>query len=702
MTADPFRWLEDATSAATRAWTLRQDQIYRDHTDMWPMRGRLAARLTDLCATGSAGTPRPAGGRLFVPWLAPGAEHPAVIAVEPDGARRAILDPALLDPSGATTVEAWDLSPDGELLAYQESVGGTEDSRLAVLNTETLECVDGPIDRVRRSSIAWLPDGAGFYYVRRLHPSLHPGEEQYHRRVYLHRLGTAPDDDILIFGEGRGKTQHYTVSTAPDGRWLVLTAAAGTSPSRDVWIADLAEAGPAAPRFTVAHEGVAAASSVRLRAGTGPGGVCHLLTSLRASRRRLMTAAPGSPLASGWAELVPEDPEAVLEDFVILDGVGLPRPVLVLSWTRHAAGEITVHDLDGRRLDVLALPPHCTVGRLRAEAVGAREAWFTVATFTEPATAFRYDATAGTPEPWHLGPAQPRSPGTVPSPGSPQPGAPSAPPPQSAAIVTRQVVYTSRDGTPVRMFVLAPSGRPVRPRPALLTGYGGFGQSLVPAYSPEIAAWVQAGGVYAVANLRGGGEEGEAWHRAGMGEHKENTFDDFDAAADYLIAQGWTTPYRLGIWGASNGGLLTAVAMTRRPERYAAVAALAPLTDMARYELTGLGPTWTAEYGSASVPDQAAWLMSYSPYHHVRPGAAYPAVLLAGFDGDSRVDPMHARKMCAALQAATSSGQPVLLRFERGAGHGARPTSRLTALLADLLSFFAVSLGLGDDEANRS
>jgi prolyl oligopeptidase len=259
---------------------------------------------------------------------------------------------------------------------------------------------------------------------------------------------------------------------------------------------------------------------------------------------------------------------------------------------------------------------------------------------------------------------------------------------------TRQVTYTSRDGTEVRMLVMARPGGS-GPRSAVLYGYGGFGVPLTPAYSASILAWVEAGGVYAVANLRGGSEEGEDWHRAGMLASKQNVFDDFHAAAEKLIADGWTTSARLGISGGSNGGLLVGAALTQRPDLYAAVVCSAPLLDMVRYERFGLGATWNVEYGSADVPAELGWLLSYSPYHHVRAGVAYPAVLFTTFDSDTRVDPLHAWKMCAALQHATSSDRPVLLRNEMRVGHAARSVSRSVDLTVDTLAFLAAETGLG-------
>ncbi len=376
-----------------------------------------------------------------------------------------------------------------------------------------------------------------------------------------------------------------------------------------------------------------------------------------------------------WRDLIREDPEAVLTGYAILDGPELDRPVLLASWARHALSEITVHDLEtGERLDQVPLPGPGTVGGLSERPEGGHEAWFVYTDYTTSSVVLRFDARSSSVSTWATAPG---------STGVP-------------AVTARQVTYPSKDGTQVRMLVIsaAGSGTPPSPRPAILYGYGGFDISLTPAYSPNVLAWVAAGGVYAIANLRGGSEEGEEWHRAGMLDRKQNVFDDFHAAAETLIRDGWTTPEQLAISGGSNGGLLVGAALVQRPELYAAVICSAPLLDMVRYEQFGLGQTWNTEYGTASDAEQLGWLLSYSPYHHVAEGTSYPAVLFTVFTSDTRVDPVHAYKMCAALQHATSSGRPVLLRAEDQVGHGARAVSRSAELSGDTLAFAARHTGL--------
>jgi prolyl oligopeptidase len=408
----------------------------------------------------------------------------------------------------------------------------------------------------------------------------------------------------------------------------------------------------------------------------GRDGRLYVFTDLDATRGRLAVTTPEQPTAEHWVDLLPEDPVAVLDGFAILDGDELDDPVLLASWTRHAVSEVTVHRLaDGRRTGEVPLPGLGSISGIVERPEGGHEAWFGYTDHTTPSTVQRYDATTRETTLWAT------APGAV----------------EVPEVRTEQVTYTSPDDTPVRMFVMSRDGVAAGPRPTVLYGYGGFGVPLTPAYAATILTWVEAGGVYAIANLRGGSEEGESWHRAGMLGHKQNVFDDFHAAAEYLVAQGWTTPGQLGISGGSNGGLLVGAALTQRPELYAAVVCSAPLLDMVRYERFGLGATWNVEYGSADDPEQLDWLLSYSPYHHVREGVAYPAVLFTVFDGDTRVDPLHARKMCAALQHATTSDAPVLLRREKDVGHGARAVSRAIDLTVDTLAFLADRTGLALD-----
>lgn len=588
---------------------------------------------------------------------------------DPDGTERVLIDPMLIDPSGTTTLDGWQPTKEGHLLAYQLSEGGTEESLLRVMDVATGEVVEGPTDRVRYSPVSWLIGGEAYYYVRRLHPSLVPeGEEQYHRRIYLHRLGTAPDDDVEVFGEGLDPTNYYDASVSRDGRWLQVSAAAGTAPRNDLWVADLSRCDPAAPDLVPVQVGVDAMLSLLF----GRDGRVYAFSDRDAPRGRILVGEPGQWDVERWPVLVPERDDAVLEGWAVLDGEEMAVPEMLVVWTEHAVGRITRHALaDGSQHAEVPLPGIGTVAGLTERPEGGHEAWFGWTDYTTPVTVQRFDARTGETSLW----ASP--PGTV----------------EVPAVHTEQVEYTSADGTTVRMFVTSRVGD-TGPRPTILYGYGGFGIALNPGFSATILAWVEAGGCYAVANLRGGTEEGEDWHRAGMREHKQNVFDDFHAAAQWLVDHGLSTPEQLVISGGSNGGLLVGAALTQRPDLYAGVICAAPLLDMVRYEKHGLGQSWNDEYGTADDPQELEWLLSYSPYHHVVPGTAYPAVLFTVFEGDSRVDPLHARKMAAALQDATSSTAPVLVRREAEVGHAGRSVSRSVDLSADTLAFAAAVTGL--------
>jgi prolyl oligopeptidase len=670
---DPYRWLEDSGDPRTVSWLGEQGELFAAERGRWRDLAGWRAELAALTAVDRVLTPKARGNRIFLRQQRAGQDYP-VLFVRTDGCERTLLDPLALDPTGRTVLETWEPSIEGDLLAYQLSCDGTEDSLLRVLDVAGGRIVDGPINRVRSTPIGWLPGGGAFYYVRRLPPGLHPGEERYHRRVYLHQLGSDPDTDVLVFGEGRDKAQFYDIAVTADGRWLTITATAGAAPGTELYLADLFSSSPGRPGFRAVQEagdGPLARTRLHIEPETGPREAAWLRTDSAAARGRVVTCVPGSPAPGSWREFIPERPDAVLLDLAVLAGAGLPRPVMLVSWARHATAEVTVHDLaDGHELGKIPLPGLGSIGRFSVPPGGGHEAWFCYSDHRTPPVLLHYDGLTG------------------------QVATLSRPEADADGVAVCLTEFQSHDGTTIRMFVLSPAGRPDRPRPAILTGYGGFGVSMSPGYSPDALAWARAGGVFAIACLRGGGEEGAQWHRGGRGENKQNTFDDFAAAAGHLTAAGWTRPDRLAIMGGSNGGLLAAAALTQHPEMYAAAVCMAPLLDMARYELSGLGPSWVPEYGSAADPGQLRTLLSYSPYHHVTLGASYPPVLFTVSDGDTRVDPLHARKMCAALQHASSGLGPVLLRHERGVGHGARALSRELALLADCLAFLACHVGL--------
>lgn len=662
---DPYRWLESADEAGTISWSLEQDRVARAHLDSLPGRDHVHDRVEALLRAGSVTPPVWRGDRAFYTRREPGQEHAVVVLREADGAERVLFDPMAVDPSGATTLDLWSPSVEGDRLAYQISVGGDEEALLHVLDVGTGEALDGPIDRCRYSPIAWLPGGTELFYVRRLAPDLVPaGEEQFHRRVWRHTVGADPGTDLEIHGAGLELTNYYDVRTSRDGRWLVVSASAGTAPRDDVWIAHLAAAGP----LTEVQVGVDA----RCTAWVARDGRLYLLTDREAPRGRLCVCDPRAPEYPNWRDAVPESPADVLEDVALVDGPH-EGPLILAAHGRDASSRLSMWDpTNGTRTSSVDLPGVGSIAGLTTHPDGGQQAWIGYTDFQTPPAVLQWDSGA----PYGTGVWE-RAPGDRTAPD----------------LQVDEVEYTSPDGTAVHTFVLSQPGA-TGARSTVLYGYGGFNISLTPAYSPIALAWVEAGGVWAVANLRGGGEGGEQWHRAGMRAAKQNVFDDFAAAARGLLADGWSTPQQLAIMGGSNGGLLVGAALTQQPELYAAVVCSAPLLDMVRYERFGLGRTWNDEFGTAEDVEEIGWVLGYSPYHRVVEGTAYPAVLFTTFDSDTRVDPLHARKTCAALQHATTSDRPIVLRREIDVGHGPRSVSRSIALTVDQLAFLAAHTGL--------
>ncbi len=413
---------------------------------------------------------------------------------------------------------------------------------MRVIEVESGKLVDGPIDRGRYSPVAWLPDAEAFYYVRRLAPDLVPeGETQFHRRVYLHRLGADPAEDVLVFGEGLEKTNYYGVSVSRDGRWIAVESSRGTSPSNDLHIADLEASGLETPRWTAVQEGVDARVSLHF----GLDGKFYLLTDREASNVRLCVAEPDAVGYEQWREVLPEDPKAVLEDYALLDGEDSPRVLALYAW--DGVSELRLFDpATDEPPQSVATPGAGTVTGLHEHPDGGPRAWFGYTDYLTPPKVLVYDAQERKVDTWA------ESPGAV----------------ELGEVHVTRAFYPSKDGTSVPMSIIAPAAQPDRPRPTILYGYGGFNVNLSPAFSALQLAWVEAGGVFAIANLRGGSEEGESWHRAGMLGDKQNVFDDFHAAGDWLVRERpWTTREQLGISGGSNGGLLVGAALTQRPGR---------------------------------------------------------------------------------------------------------------------------------------
>ncbi|MBB6171396.1 prolyl oligopeptidase [Nocardiopsis mwathae] len=682
--ADPYRWLEDPDSPATRGWLADRSREFARATATWPMRDRLARQIRRLVATELWSPPVHRGGLAFTTRRDADADHPRLVTIR-DGRERVVFDPAVHDPSGRTTLDAWEPSPDGRLVAVQTSTGGTERGALRVLSADSGLPVEEPIRGVRYSQVAWLPapHHAAFYYVRRDSRGGRPG-------VWLHRVLAVPRVPDILVHSTAGPCAVPGVRLVR-GRWLLLTENHGTGHRTDLWIADLSGGRARAPRLRPVHVG----EDIDSEADVGPDGRLYLRTTLQAPRRRICAADPRDPAPERWREIVPEDPGATLDAFTV---TGTPD-ALELLVTRNLLGisELTAHDAhDGRRLRRVELPGEGMVTRLEADAA-PDTAYFCYADVATQQKVLVLDHGARRPRPW-----------TVPAPDDtaqrPASTTRSGPSPRTPVPIGRSrgsrprrrtIRCRSADGTsvPVTLF----SARPFdEPGPTILHAYGGFGRARRFGFSATVLSWLLAGGRYAVAHVRGGGDAGQDWHMRGARRNKIRSVQDLVAAADTLVDCGYCSRGQLCLSGGSAGGLLVLAAATMRPDLCAAVIASAPLADMARFEQLGLGRLWTREFGTTADPVDFAALMSYSPYHRAlrSHGCRYPAVLLTGFHGDTRTDAAHPRKMCAALSAATSPDRPVLLRYERDVGHGPRAVTSAIELAADAHAFAAARTGL--------
>jgi prolyl oligopeptidase len=658
---DPYRWLENPKDPPVAAWMDAQDAAARAALGAVPARARFAARLRELAYVDSVGVPVKRGTRYFYSRKPAAAEKAIWYWKEgPGGEERVLLDSHTLSPDGTVSVGVVAPSWDGRRVAFALKQRGEDKATLHLMETDTGRRLPDTIPGARYAYPDWTPDGRGFYYTwLPTDPSIPVDQLPGYAEVRFHAVGTDPAADPVVHPRTGDPTSFIGAALSHDGRWLVVSISHGWV-ANDVYYRDLA-AGDAGWRTLV--EGVRAQFSVvpfrdRFFVQTDDG----------APRGRVMVADPSRPERAGWREVVPEHPSAALQAMQVVGGR------LVLSYLENAASDIRVHGTDGRFERAVALPGIGSASGFSGQE-DDDEAFFSFSSFTYPPEICRTGVASGETELW----------------------ARIAVPVEPSRFVVEQVWYPSKDGTRISMFLvhrrgLARDGS----NPCQLYGYGGFNVSLTPAFNAYAYPWLEAGGMIAYPNLRGGGEYGEAWHRAGMLEWKQNVFDDFLAAAEWLVREGYSRPEKLAIRGGSNGGLLVGAAMVQRPELFRAVVCQVPLLDMVRYHRFGSGRTWIEEYGSAEDPAQFATLFAYSPYHHVKDGTAYPALLMMSADSDDRVDPMHARKFTAAIQAAQADpSRPALLRLERNAGHGGADLRRQEVeSYADIYAFLASQLGV--------
>lgn len=648
--ADPYRWLEDQQAPETRHWIDEENAYTRSVLDALPSRDKIGKRFAELLRVTTIGTPSFAGGRYFISKREAD-QNQAVFYVRQglDGNDQVLLDPNKMSADNTISVSPLDISEDGAMLAYGIRQGGEDETTLQLMNVSDHQDMPDHLPRARYSGVSVKPDHSGLYYTRFTAEG---------PRVYYHSMGSNPASDEEIFGKGFDRRTIIGSSLSSDGRYLLLVVAHGSAATKvEVYYQNLAKKTAIEPLVN----DIEAAFSP-----TFAGDSLLLQTNWNAPNWRVLKVDLNDPSRNKWREIVPQG------DVAITGLAALGGKVLV-NYLHDVKSEVNVFDLNGKPAGEIKLPGPGTLGGLSGK-WDRNEMFYSFSSFIQPPTTYRYDLATGKQSVW--------STSQVPFKGD--------------RYEVKQVWYPSKDGAKIPMFVVHAKGLKLDgSNPAFVTGYGGFNLNRTSSFSASIAFWIENGGVFAQPNLRGGGEFGEKWHHAGMLEKKQNVFDDFVAAAEWLIANKYTSPSKLAISGGSNGGLLVGAAMTQRPDLYQAVVCSFPLLDMIRYHKFLVAPFWIPEYGSSDDPGQFQYIYAYSPYHHVKKGTKYPAVLFVTGDSDTRVAPLHARKMAARMQASTGSDRPILLHYDTKAGHsGGTPVSKQIEDSTDTYSFLFWQLGM--------
>jgi prolyl oligopeptidase len=660
---DPYRYLENPADADTRLYVEQELRYTRSLLDPLPGRDKINARLSQLLEIGTVGAPQ-LGGKYYFHTRREGNQNQPVLYVR-EGLNekdRVLVDVNKMSSDGTVALDWWYASDDGKYIAYGTSANGSENSTLHIVETATGTVLPDTIEHTRFASLAWLNDSSAFYYTR--HPrkgEVPEGEEVYHGKVFFHRIGSDPAQDPYIFGEGRNPQDSPNITLSEDNRWLLIDVSEGWTKS-EMYLQDLQSKNPPV-EITTGKNFLYGAEFFA--------GKLYITTNEDAPHYRVFVADATNPKRENWKELIPAF-DAVLQNASVTGGK------LLAQYEQNATSELKLFDLGGKKLGDISLPAIGSVFTASGR-YDRSEIFFGFQSFTAPPSIYRVDLNGLKSELWA------------------KVDAPSIDP---AAYDVQQLWYASKDGTKVPMFVVSKKGIERNGKnPTLLTGYGGFNVSLTPLFNRSMYLWMEHGGIYAVANLRGGAEFGEDWHRAGMLEKKQNVFDDFIAAGEFLISQKFTDKDHLAIYGGSNGGLLMGVMITQRPDLFRAVVCAVPLLDMLRYQNFQIAKLWIPEYGSSEDATQFEWLYAYSPYHHVKAGQEYPSILFMTGDTDTRVDPMHAKKMAALMQAEAKNGaskeRPILLRIETKAGHGqGKPVAKQIEESTDMYSFLFWQLGM--------
>ena len=663
--ADPYRWLEDPDSEESRAWIEAQNQVTFGYLEQIGVRDRIKNRLTELWDYEKYSTPFRRGDRYFY-FKNDGLQNQSVLYTLPnlEAEPRELLDPNRLSSDGTIALAGLALSEDAKLLAYGLSTSGSDWQEWKVRDVESGEDLTDHVGWVKFSGAAWTHDGQGFFYSRfdQPHESTKLEDTNYFQKLYYHRIGTPQSEDVLIYDRPDQKEWMFGASVTDDGRYLIIDVSQSTDRRNLVFYKDLTD-----PNSKIVELIPTFAASFGLIDNEGT--TFWFQTDYEAPKGRVVAIDITQSTEDWRSRLQPVIPEAeeTLED------VSLFGNCFLATYLKDAHTQVKLFDLTGAPAGEVALPGVGSAGGFGGKRTDT-ETFYSFTSFTTPTTIYRYDLTTGESSLFR------------------QPQVDFNP----ADYETKQVFYTSRDGTPVPMFITHKKGLTLDgSNPTYLYGYGGFAIPITPAFSPSNLVWMELGGVYAVANLRGGGEYGEKWHQAGTKLNKQNVFDDFIAAAEWLIAAGYTSPQKLAIGGGSNGGLLVGACMTQRPDLFAAALPAVGVLDMLRFHLFTIGWAWCSDYGSPDNPEEFQALYAYSPLHNLKPGTAYPATLIITADHDDRVVPAHSFKFAAALQAAHQGDAPVLIRIETKAGHGAgKPTAKVIEEASDRWGFLVKVLGV--------
>jgi prolyl oligopeptidase len=659
--ADPYRWLEDATSAEAQVWGEAQHALTQAYLEEIPVRERIQQRLTTLFDYPKYSVPRRRGDRYYFSKN-DGLQNQSVLYMQHTLSSEAsvVLDPNTFSQDGTIALTNQSFTKDGMLLAYGTSHGGSDWQEIRVRNVDRGTDYDEVIQWVKFTSIAWRDDNHGFYYNRFPEPGSVPEEDSTcYNKVYWHMLGTLQAEDKLIFERPDAKELSFDPFITEDGKYLLLNVWHGTDPKNRIYYREVTDEEPFIRLLDEAD------ASYNFIGNDGP--LFYFNTDLDAPRGRIIAIDIRHPERARWQELVPQQ-EDVLAFALIVNSQ------FVVAYMHDAHHQIRRYSKDGCYLGDIALPTLGSVVEVSGKPEHT-ELFLSFTSFLYPPTIYRYDFNTNTLTPLH-------------DTGNKF---------DLSSYETKQIFYTSKDGTRIPMFLTHKKGLTLDGNnPTLLYGYGGFNVSLTPAFAASTLLWAEHGGVYAVANLRGGNEYGEDWHQAGMLEKKQNVFDDFIAAAEWLIANNYTNTSRLAINGGSNGGLLVAACMVQRPDLFGAVVCEVPVIDMLRYHRFTVGRYWIPEYGDAEHnPDHFRFLYAYSPLHNIKEGVAYPPTLIMTADTDDRVVPAHAKKFTATLQAAHAGENPILLRLEMKAGHGmGKPTSKIIEARSDMLAFLFKVFGM--------